>query len=401
MALQKMTSMERRSVFTLALIMALRMLGLFMVIPLFALYVSHLPGTTPLLVGLTMGIYGLTQAIFQIPLGALSDRIGRKKVIVLGLTIFMIGSIVAALSHSIGTTLLGRALQGAGAVGSTIMAFVADLTREEQRTKAMAITGMTIGMSFSIAMVLGPILAPWIQVQGIFWLAASFSIIGMFILFIFVPTHTQPTWHPETEPDFRQLSDILKHPELARFNIGIFCLHAIFTASFIVIPISLQTLAGLHSNHQWALYLPTLMLAFCISVVCIVIAEKKHSIKPFFIAAVLLLTIAEISLWIFAKSLLLSALNLLLFFTAFSLLEAFLPSLVSKTAPPARKGTALGIYSFSQFSGIFVGGAVGGWLYGAFGLTDVHLFCAILAIIWLGIAFTMKNPQYSLQPSSV
>ena len=401
MPLQKMTSIERRSVFSLALIMALRMLGLFMVIPLFALYINQLPGTTPLLVGLTMGIYGLTQAIFQIPLGVLSDRIGRKKVITLGLIIFMAGSIVAALSHSIWAILLGRALQGAGAVGSTIMAFVADLTREEQRTKAMAITGMTIGMSFSIAMVLGPVLAPWIQVQGIFWLAALFSILGMFILFACVPSHTRPTWHSETEPDFHQLSDILKHTELARFNIGIFCLHAIFTASFIVIPISLQTLAGLSSNHQWALYLPTLILAFCISVVCIVIAEKKHRVKPFFIAAVLLLTLAEISLWIFAKSLLLSALNLLLFFIAFSLLEAFLPSLVSKTAPPARKGTALGIYSFSQFSGIFVGGAVGGWLYGAFGLTDVHLFCATLAIIWLGIAFTMKNPQYSLQPSSV
>jgi predicted MFS family arabinose efflux permease len=401
MALQKMTRLERRSVFSLALIMALRMLGLFMVIPLFALYVTNLTGSTPMLIGLTMGIYGLSQALLQIPFGALSDRVGRKKIITLGLVIFMIGSIVAAMSHSIWTMLLGRALQGAGAVGSTIMALIADLTSNEQRTKAMAITGMTIGLSFSLAMVLGPILGPWIQVKGIFWLAAMFSVIAIFILFTFVPTNTKPTWHPETEPDLHQFPDILRHPELLRFNLGVFCLHAIFTASFIVIPIGLQNLAGLSSNHQWALYLPTLMLAFCISVVCIVIAEKKHRVKPFFIAAVILLTVAEISLWIFAHSLLLSALNLLLFFTAFSLLEAFLPSLVSKTAPPARKGTALGIYSFAQFFGIFVGGAVGGWLYGAFGLTDVHLFCAVLAIIWLAIAFTMKNPQYSLQPSSV
>jgi len=401
MALQKMSLSEKRSVISLASIMSLRMLGLFMVIPLFALYVTHLSGTTPLLVGLTMGIYGLTQAIFQIPLGALSDHFGRKRIIALGLLIFMLGSVIAALANSIGVILLGRALQGAGAVGSTIMALIADLTSEEQRTKAMAMTGMTIGMSFSIAMVLGPMLAPWIQVSGIFWLAAVLSIISLIILFTVVPTPTLSTWHREAEPDLHQLPNILKHSELARFNIGIFCLHAIFTASFIAIPISLQNMAGLKSDHQWALYLPTLLLAFCISIVCIVMAEKKHRIKPFFIAAVVLLAAAEISLWIFANNLLISALNLLLFFTAFSLLEAFLPSLVSKTAPPARKGTALGIYSFSQFFGIFVGGAVGGWLYGTFGLTDVHLFCAILAIIWLAIAFTMKNPQYSLQPSSV
>jgi predicted MFS family arabinose efflux permease len=281
------------------------------------------------------------------------------------------------------------------------MAFIADLTREEQRTKAMAITGMTIGLSFSIAMVLGPVLAPWIQVQGIFWLATLFSIIAIIILFTLVPAHQKPSWHPETEPDLHQLPDILKHPELVRLNLGVFCLHAIFTASFIIIPISLQNLAGLPGKHQWALYLPTLLLAFCLSVVCIVIAEKRHRVKQFFIAAVILLGVAEISLWVFAHSLLLSALNLLLFFTAFSLLEAFLPSLVSKTAPPARKGTALGIYSFSQFFGIFVGGALGGWLYGAFGLVNVYLFCATLAVIWLGIAFTMKNPQYSIQPSSV
>jgi predicted MFS family arabinose efflux permease len=401
MARQKMTSTEQRSVISLALIMALRMLGLFMVIPLFTLYAITLPGATPALVGLTMGIYGLSQAILQIPFGALSDRIGRKKIITAGLLIFMLGSILAAMSHSIWMMLLGRALQGAGAVGSTIMALIADLTREEQRTKAMAITGITIGLSFSFAMVLGPILGPWIQVQGIFWLAAIFSVIAIAILFIFVPTPGQLTWHPETEPDLHRLPDILKHPELLRFNIGVFCLHAIFTASFIVVPISLQNLAGLQSNHQWALYLPTLMLAFCLSVICIVIAEKKYRVKQFFILSVLLLAIAEMSLWFFANNLLLSSLNLLLFFTAFSLLEAFLPSLVSKTAPPARKGTALGIYSFSQFFGIFVGGAVGGWLYGAFGLLEVHLFCAILAIIWLCIAFSMKNPQYSLQPSSV
>lgn len=392
---QKMNKTERLSVLSLSIIMALRMLGLFMVLPLFALYASHLPGATPLLIGLAMGIYGLTQAILQIPFGALSDRVGRKKIITLGLVIFIIGSMVAAMSHTIWGVLIGRALQGTGAVGSTIIALIADLTREEQRTKAMAISGMTIGVSFSLAMMLGPVLASWIQVSGIFWLAALFSGIAIFMLFTLVPTPAAVTWHAESEPNLPQLPSLLKNPDLMRLNIGIFILHAIFTASFIVIPIALQTLSHLHGNKQWLMYLPILITAFCLSIPCILIAEKKRRIKEFFVGGVLLLGIAEFLFWIFAHKLLLSAFSLLLFFTAFSLLEAFLPSLVSRTAPSSRKGTALGIYSFSQFFGIFVGGAFGGWLYGTFGLTEVNLFCAVLAIIWLAIAFNMKNPQYS------
>lgn len=392
---QKMNNTERRSVLALSTIMALRMLGLFMVLPLFALYASHLPDATPVLIGLSMGIYGLTQAVLQIPFGALSDRIGRKKIITVGLGIFILGSILAALSHTIWGLLIGRALQGAGAIGSTIIALIADLTRENQRTKAMAITGMTIGMSFSIAMLLGPLFAPWIQVNGIFWLAALFSLLGIVLLFTLVPEPPQPSWHAESEPEILQLPALLKHPELMRLNLGIFLLHTIFTASFVVIPIALQTLGHLHGNQQWYLYLPILLLAFAFTIPCIIFAEKKHCVKYFFIGGILLLGLAEFLLWIFAKNLLLSALSLLLFFVAFSLLEAFLPSLVSRTAPSNRKGTALGIYSFSQFFGIFVGGVMGGWLYGTFGLTQVNLFCALLAIIWLAIAFNMKKPLYS------
>ena len=395
MAQQKMNKIERRSVFTLAIIMALRMLGLFMVLPLFALYATHLPGATPALIGLAMGVYGLTQALLQIPFGALSDRVGRKKIIALGLIIFIIGSVIAALSQTIWGMLIGRALQGAGAIGSTIIALIADLTREEQRTKAMAISGMTIGVSFSLAMILGPVFAAWINVNGIFWLAALFSLLGIVLLFTLVPHPTKPTWHPESEPDMHQFPVLLKNPELMRLNIGIFFLHAIFTASFVVIPIALQTLAKLHGNQQWLLYLPILILAFLLIIPCIIIAEKKRCVRAFFLSGIVLLGVAEILFWVFVQNRLLSALSLLLFFLAFSLLEAFLPSLVSRTAPHSRKGTALGIYSFSQYFGIFVGGALGGWLYGAFGLTQVNLFCATLVLIWLGIAFNMKNPQYS------
>ena len=395
MTSNKMTPTERRAVVSLSTILSLRMLGLFMVLPVFSLYAATLSGSTPLLIGFSMGVYGLTQALFQIPFGALSDRIGRKKIIALGLLIFALGSVIAALSHTILGMILGRALQGAGAVGSTIMAMIADLTDEKQRTKAMAISGMTIGFSFSLAIMLGPLLAAWIQVNGIFWLAVLFSGIGITLLFTWVPQPTQLSWHSDAEPELQHFGALLIHPELWRLNSGIFLLHAIFTASFVIIPLSLHQLAGLPGNQQWVLYLPILILAFCLTIPCIIIAEKKHRIKEFFLGGIILLGLAEFLFWVFAHHLLLSAFSLLLFFTAFSILEAFLPSLVSRTAPRARKGTALGIYSCSQFLGIFIGGTAGGWLYGAFGLIHVYLFCLALSIIWLALAFSMKKLQYA------
>ncbi len=391
-----MNSIERRATFSLASIMSLRMLGLFMVLPLFSLYANQLTGATPTLIGLAMGIYGLTQAIFQIPFGAWSDKVGRKKIITLGLIIFAAGSILSACSTNIGSMIIGRGLQGAGAVGSTIIALLADLTRENQRTKAMAMIGITIGLSFSLAMMLGPLLSAWIQISGIFWLAAGFSIIAILILHLAVPESEKTSWHADTEPDPHSFLTILKHKELTRLNISIFILHAVFTASFVVIPISLQTTVGLSAHDQWMLYLPILLLAFICSVPCIVIAEKKHRLKQFFLSAIFMLMISEFLFWLFASSLSLAALSLFLFFTGFSILEAFLPSLVSRTAPAARKGTALGIYSFSQFFGIFVGGSLGGWLYGMLGLTNVYLFCTLLTLLWSTLAFSLKNPQHRI-----
>jgi MFS family permease len=395
MLLEKMTSTERYAVGSLAAIMSLRLLGLFMILPVFALYALQLTGSTPFLIGVAIGVYGLTQALFQIPFGMLSDHIGRKPVILFGLLIFIAGSILSALSQHIGTMIIGRALQGAGAVGSTIIAMLTDFTRVEQRSKAMAINGITIGFSFSLAMVLGPVFAAWVQVNGIFWLAAGLGALGIVILFMLVPASS---WHSDTEPAPAQFFTLLKEPQLLRLNLGVLILHAIFTASFVVIPIALDKLAGISGKTQWTLYLPALAAAFVISLALIAVAEKNQRVKPFFIAGIVMLGLAECFLLIWAHNKWLSGAAIVLFFTAFSLLEAFLPSWVSRVAPVARKGTALGIYSCSQFLGIFVGGTLGGWLYGSISLLYVYLFCVILTLIWLPIASGMKSPLYSAPP---
>ncbi len=389
--IQKMNPTERRAALSLSVIMSLRLLGLFMVLPLFSLYANGLSGATPLLIGLAMGVYGLSQAVLQIPFGALSDHFGRRKIITLGLILFAAGSCLAALADNIWLMIVGRALQGAGAVGSTLMAMIADLTRPEQRTKAMAIAGITIGFSFMLAMMAGPLLAAGITVPGLFWTAVGLSFLSILLLFTWVPTPTAPHFHAEVEPRIHDFFSLLKMPLLIQLNLGIFLLHVIFTASFIVIPMSLQNLAGIAGSRQWLLYLPGLLIAFAITMPCVIAAEKKQLIKPFFIGGIILLALAQILFWLFAKELWISAISLILFLTAFSLLEAFLPSLVSRAAPPSRKGTALGMYSCAQFFGIFIGGAVGGWLYGQFGLINVYLFCVILTLIWVIIAVKMNT----------
>ncbi|RDI48710.1 MFS transporter [Aquicella lusitana] len=390
----KMTAIERRAVISLSSIMGLRMIGLFMVLPVFALYAQRLPGATPLKMGLAMGIYGLFQALFQIPFGALSDRFGRKPVILLGLLIFAIGSFIAGIAHSMFFLIIGRALQGAGAVGSTILAMMADLTREESRTKSMAIAGMSIGFSFSLAMLLGPLLTKWLAVNQLFLLAVLFSLCAISVLYFSVPTPVSVRWHRDAEPELKSFFKLLVFPELAKLNGGIFILHAIFTASFVVIPINLYHFAGLPANKQWLLYLPTLLAAFIISLFCVGMAERKQQLKPYFVSGIIALAIAEIALWLTPGNRLLTALGLSLFFFGFSLLEAFLPSLISRTAPADRKGTALGIYSCSQFLGIFAGGVLGGWLYGQFGFTGVYLFCTLAALFWLILALLMQPPRF-------
>jgi len=394
-----MTSTEKRAVTSLSLIMALRLMGLFMIVPIFALYAKQLSGATPLLIGVAMGIYGITQALLQIPFGLLSDRLGRRPIIVLGLLLFALGSLIAALSTSIYGVILGRALQGGGAIGSALMAMIADLTREEQRTKAMAISGMSIGLSFALAIIIGPLLTRWLPFQDLFWLSVLFSLLGTLILFTWTPKPRHLAWHPDTEPELKLFFTLLKNKNLLRLNSGIFFLHAIFTASFVVLPISLSTYLNWPGQEQWKLYLPVLLIAFMLSLIMISVAEKQRRVKPYFLGSIITLSLAELFLNFFYQNILLTAVGLCLFFTAFSLLEAFLPSLVSRTAPAARKGTAMGLYSCSQFLGIFAGGLLGGWLYQHQGLLSVYPLCLAFSLLWLSIAFKMNLPPYLLTRS--
>jgi MFS family permease len=388
-----MTPLERRAAFSLASIFALRMLGLFMILPVFALYADHLEGVTPLLVGLAIGVYGLTQALLQIPFGMASDRVGRKPVIAVGLLIFAIGSVVAAMADTIHGVILGRALQGAGAVAAAVMALVADLTREEHRSKAMAVIGMTIGFSFLLAMVGGPLLDRWIGVPGIFWLTALLAVGGIGVLFVLVPTPQQSRFHRDTEPVPAQFGRVLREPELLRLDLGIFVLHMVLTASFIAVPLALRD-AGFAAPDHWQLYLPVMVLAMVLAVPFIIIAEVKRRLKGIFVGAVAALLLAQLLLvWSHHEVVVIGVL-LLLFFAAFNLLEATLPSLVSKVAHADNKGTAMGVYASSQFMGAFVGGVAGGWAYGVWGSSGVFLFNALLLSLWVVVAATMRPPRY-------
>ncbi len=391
---ERMSSIELRSAATLASVYAVRMLGLFMILPVFALYAERLAHVTPFLVGLAIGAYGLTQAIMQIPLGALSDRIGRKPVIVGGLVVFALGSVLAAVSDSIYGVVLGRALQGAGAIASALMALAADLTREEHRTKVMAIIGLSIGASFSLALMLGPVLDRWIGVPGIFWLTAVLAGVAVLIVLTLVPQPVSGRFHRDTEAVPADMLSVLRDAQLLRLDLGIFVLHMVLTANFVVIPVILRDHIGLEAGAHWQVYLPIVIASFLAMAPVIVVAERRRRIKPVFVTAVALLALAEFSLVFDRHSLAGLVVSLFVFFWAFNLLEASLPSLVSKFAPPDRKGTAMGVYSSSQFLGIFVGGALGGVLHGAFGPEAVFVAGSIAGLAWLFAALTMRRPRY-------
>ena len=388
-----MSAMEKRATVSLASIYALRMLGLFMLLPVMSLFTEQMPGSTPTLVGLTMGIYGLTQAVLQIPFGLLSDKFKRKTVIIVGLVLFVIGSVVAALAQDIYEVLLGRALQGCGAISAAVMALLADLTQEVHRTKAMATIGASIAVSFGVAITLGPIIAEYFGISGIFWMIAFLAAMAILVMQFIVPNPEKISVHREAEYIPSQFSSVITNPELLRLNYGIFALHLILMASFVVVPLQLRD-AGLSSGHHWWVYLPVLVTSMAMIIPFVIIAEKKRRMKPVFLGAILLILVANLGLGFFHGQLTGLIVCLWVFFCGFNLLEATLPSLISKTAPGDLKGTAMGIYSSAQFIGAFLGGAAGGWFYGHYGVVSVFWFSVVIAVSWLLIAVFMSPPRY-------
>lgn len=383
---------ERLAAFSLATVFALRMLGLFLILPVFALYAKGLPEVTPFLVGLAIGVYGLTQGVLGIPFGMLSDHLGRKPVILGGLVLFVFGSLLAATADGIWDIIIGRALQGSGAIAAVVMALAADLTREEVRTRAMAMIGVSIGMSFTLALILGPVLDSRIGVPGLFWLTAGLAVVGILLVRFVVPDPQQSRVHRDAEPVLGLLGGVVRHPELLRLNGGVFILHLLITAMFLVYPLSLEQ-AGVVGQDHWLVYLPVLLLSVLVMVPFLILGERRDRGKAVFLGAVALVGVAELALARLHGELWPMVGMLLLFFTAFNLLEASLPALVSRIAPAAARGTAMGVFSTAQFLGAFAGGVGGGAVQQRFGIEGVYLFSALAAGIWLWVAWGMIQPR--------
>ena len=389
---ESMTRAEKRATSGLAAIFGLRMLGMFLILPVFALYAEHLPGGNDhTLVGLALGMYGLTQAIFMIPFGMVSDRIGRKKVIIFGLIVFAIGSLIAALAPDIYWTIVGRALQGAGAVSAVVTAMLADLTREEHRTKAMAIIGSTIGIAFAVSLVAGPALNRVIGVPGIFALTGILALAAIWVVRSWVPDPADSHFHADAQANPARLKDVLSNGQLLRLNFGIFALHAAQMAMFVVVPVALKN-SGLSVDHHWAVYLPVLLGSFVLMVPAMIYGEKRGQMKPVFVGAVALMLLAQVGLAVGIDSMWGIVGALFFYFVAFNLLEATLPSLISKMAPASAKGTAMGVYNTGQALGLFFGGVFGGWLAQHHGFHAVFIFCVVLMAVWLVASLSMIPP---------
>jgi MFS family permease len=390
---EKMTPAELRATLSLASIYGLRMLGMFLILPIFAIYASTLPDKpSGLMVGLALGAYGLTQALLQLPFGMASDKYGRKPMIYIGLAIFAIGSMVAALAMNIEGVIIGRAIQGAGAVSAVVTALVADLTRDEHRTKAMATIGGTIGIAFAFSLVAGPILNEWMGVPGIFFLTGILTLAAIAVVRFVVPDPVHSHYHSDASAAPAKLKDVLKNRQLLRLNYGIFALHAAQMAMFVVVPFAINQTSDMDVNQHWKIYLPVVLAAFVLMVPAIIYAEKQSKMKQVFVAAVAVMLLAQIMFAVSISYFWGIVASLTIYFIAFNLLEASLPSLISKIAPAAAKGTAMGVYNTAQSLGIFVGGAFGGYLSHVYGFASVFIFCGVMMVLWLLFASSMQAP---------
>ena len=384
-----MTPTERRATASLAGIFGLRMLGMFIVLPVLALYAETLPGGRDhTMVGLALGAYGLTQAVLQVPFGWASDRWGRKPIIVVGLVIFALGSFVAAWAPTIVWTIIGRTVQGAGAISAAVIALTADLTRDIVRSRAMAIIGMTIGATFALSLVIAPALTPLIGVPGIFTMTGVLALGAIALLHYAVPDVGTTPQPQETGSQWKR---VLADRDLLRLNYGIFALHAALMALFVQVPFMLRD-NGVAASRHWLVYLPVLAASVVLMLPALWQADRPGRGKPVFVGAVAVLLAGQALLALAGASLPLTIGALVVFFTAFNLLEATLPSLISKFAPAAVKGTAVGVYSSVQFLGAFVGAAAGGWLSQWHGAASVFTFGLVLTLLWLAVSATMSAP---------
>lgn len=388
-----MTPLERRASFSLAGIFALRMLGLFLVLPVFALEAAHYPGgQDSARVGLALGIYGLTQALLQIPFGMASDRLGRKRVIVFGLLLFALGSVIASCAADLTWLLIGRAIQGAGAISAAVTALLADSTRDEVRTKAMALVGGSIGLVFALSLVLAPWLVARVGLGGLFGLTGGLALVGIAVVIWVVPPERAQAVHAPRG----RFKYVVREPALLRLYLGVFVLHAVQLAMWMAIP-ALLVQAGLAKAEHWQVYLPAVVLSFFVMGGTLFPLERRGYLRAVFLSAIALLLGVQLALlWVAAApmpSISWLAALLFLFFCGFNILEASQPSLASRIAPAHARGTALGVYNTLQSLGFFAGGAVGGWLSKAWGFQGVFLVCAALMLLWLCLAWPMRAPS--------
>ncbi|WP_245591012.1 MFS transporter [Deefgea rivuli] len=390
----RMSALELRAATSLAGLYALRMLGMFLILPVFAVYAGRLPGgENHTMVGLAFGAYGLTQALLQLPFGMWSDRVGRKKVIYIGLALFVVGSLMCAMADHIVWLILGRAVQGAGAISAAVTALLADLTREEHRTKAMAMIGGAIASTFAISLVAAPKLAEWIGLPGIFLLTGMLGVFALIGVWKIIPNPTISRFHSDAEANTSRLPQVLKNSQLLRLNYGVFALHAAQMAMFTVMPLLLNQVGGIDVAHHWWVYLPVVLVGFVLMVPAIIYGEKKNHLKEVFLFAIVLMFIAQLGMTLWMPSLTWIVVWLGVYFIAFNILEATQPSLISKIAPTEAKGTAMGVYNTCQAASMFIGSALAGYLYQHFqSPVPVFALCAGLMAIWVAVSWGMQPP---------